>query len=84
MDRRWRYPTRRTAGFDSRRSSQQSDADVLASLLGSVVSVFLLLRKKASAGTHIPFGPFLIVSAIIVKLFGASLLAWYKHKVLAI
>ena len=56
----------------------------LASLLGSFVSVVLLLRKKATAGSHIPFGPFLIVSAIIVKLFGASLLAWYKHKVLAI
>ena len=56
----------------------------LASLLGSFVSVVLLLRKKATAGSHIPFGPFLIVSAIIVQLFGASLLAWYKHKVLAI
>ena len=56
----------------------------LASVLGSFVSVVLLLRKKAAAGTHIPFGPFLIIAAIIVQLFGASLLAWYKHKVLSI
>jgi prepilin signal peptidase PulO-like enzyme (type II secretory pathway) len=39
-----------------------------ASLLGSVVSLPLLLTKKAHRGTKIPFGPFLILGAFVVQL----------------
>ncbi len=49
----------------------------LASALGSLISVPLLITKKATRSTHIPFGPFLISAAIIVRLFGEQVLTWY-------
>lgn len=54
----------------------------IASLLGSLVSIPLLLRGKAK--TRIPFGPFLIIATVIVYLFGSSLIAWYKHHLLRV
>ncbi len=54
----------------------------VASLLGTAVTLPLLVTKKAKASTRIPFGPFLIIAAVIVKLFGASILTWYKRKFL--
>jgi prepilin signal peptidase PulO-like enzyme (type II secretory pathway) len=54
-----------------------------ASLLGTVVSVPLLASKKLKKSSLIPFGPFLIVSVIIVQLFGASILAWYSRTFLS-
>ncbi len=51
----------------------------LASILGSLVSLPLLLTKRMQRTSTIPFGPFLIVSAIIVVLFGADILHWYQH-----
>ncbi len=56
----------------------------LAALLGSLVSVPLLLMGKVKKGTVIPFGPFLIVGAIIAQLFGSVLIAWYQHHLLGI
>lgn len=49
----------------------------IASLLGSLVAVPLLIRGKATAATHVPFGPFLLAATMCVALFGGSLLAWY-------
>lgn len=49
----------------------------IASFLGTIYSVPMLLTKKFKIKSKIPFGPFLIVSAIIVQLFGASLVDWY-------
>lgn len=49
----------------------------LASLLGTIVTVPLLALKKAKRGTRIPFGPFLIISAIIVQLFGQKIIDAY-------
>lgn len=54
----------------------------LASLLGSVVAVPLLLSGRAEKKTRLPFGPFLIIAAIVIKLFGASIISWYKQKIL--
>ncbi|MGH7241227.1 MAG: prepilin peptidase [Candidatus Saccharimonadales bacterium] len=51
----------------------------LAAIAGSVVSVPLLLIKKAKKDTVIPFGPFLIAGAIVTQLFGASIISWYEH-----
>lgn len=45
----------------------------VAALLGSLVSVPLLLSGKASRRSRIPFGPFLIAGAVIVVLFGQAL-----------
>jgi prepilin signal peptidase PulO-like enzyme (type II secretory pathway) len=50
----------------------------LGALLGSLVSVPLLLTKRAGRNTVIPFGPFLILAIIIVQLFGHDILSWYK------
>jgi prepilin signal peptidase PulO-like enzyme (type II secretory pathway) len=50
----------------------------LGALLGSLVSVPLLLTKRAGRNTVIPFGPFLILAIIIVQLFGHDVLSWYK------
>ncbi len=55
----------------------------LASMLGTLVVVPGLALKKVSARSRIPFGPFLIVAAIAVKLFGAAVITWYEHYMLA-
>jgi prepilin signal peptidase PulO-like enzyme (type II secretory pathway) len=41
-----------------------------------------MVRHKIKPMTRIPFGPFLIVGLIIVKLFGASVIEWYAKHVL--
>lgn len=51
----------------------------IASVLGTLVSLPLIVTKKITPTTRVPFGPFLIIAAIIVKLFGASILDWYLH-----
>lgn len=51
----------------------------LASLMGSLVSAPLLLTKRLKPTSRLPFGPFLIVSAIIVQLVGATVISWYKR-----
>ncbi|HSW37397.1 MAG TPA: prepilin peptidase [Candidatus Saccharimonadales bacterium] len=54
----------------------------LASVFGSLVSLPLVLNKRLKTSSQIPFGPFLIIAAIVVQLFGASLVAWYQQKLL--
>ena len=54
----------------------------IASCLGTVVALPLMITGKAKRGSRLPFGPFLITAAIIVYLFGASLIAWYKRRFL--
>lgn len=56
----------------------------LASVLGSAVSLPLLACGRLKRDSIIPFGPFLIVAGIIVRLYGDSLLSWYQHTVLMI
>lgn len=53
-----------------------------ASLIGTLAVFPALISKKMKATSRIPFGPYLIVATIIVKLFGASIIAWYKRKFL--
>lgn len=48
-----------------------------ASLLGTILTMPLLVSGRAKRDTRIPFGPFLITAAIFVQLFGASLTEWY-------
>lgn len=55
-----------------------------ASLVGTVVILPGLITKKLNPKSHIPFGPFLIIATIIVKLFGAAIVAWYKRQFLTI
>ena len=50
----------------------------LASFLGCLVSIPLLISHKLKKDSVIPFGPFLIASAIIVELYGVNILNWYQ------
>ncbi|MGZ6004595.1 MAG: prepilin peptidase [Candidatus Saccharimonadales bacterium] len=54
----------------------------LASLLGSLVTIPLIITGRADKKTRIPFGPFLIMAAIIARLFGAAIIHWYHHSLL--
>lgn len=51
----------------------------LASLIGSLVSLPMLASKRLNRGSTVPFGPFLIVAAVIVQLFGHAILMWYQR-----
>jgi prepilin signal peptidase PulO-like enzyme (type II secretory pathway) len=48
-----------------------------ASLVGLFASLPAVMKGKAGKKTQIPFGPFLIIGLIIVKLFGVAILDWY-------
>lgn len=54
----------------------------VASLLGCIVSLPLLLTKSAKKNTRIPFGPFLIMACVIVMLWGQRIVDWYLDLVL--
>jgi prepilin signal peptidase PulO-like enzyme (type II secretory pathway) len=54
----------------------------LASILGTLLCLPLLLTGKLSKNRQIPFGPLLIVGTVIVYLFGAAILGWYQNLVL--
>jgi prepilin signal peptidase PulO-like enzyme (type II secretory pathway) len=50
----------------------------LASLLGTVYALPLMFAGKLKAKSRIPFGPFLIIAAVIVQLFGSGIINWYQ------
>lgn len=54
----------------------------VASFLGMLFSLPLVLKGKADRKSHIPFGPFLLAAMVIVQLFGAEMIDWYRHLVL--
>ena len=54
----------------------------LASVLGTLVSLPLLVSQKLQGKSRIPFGPFLIAAAIVVVLIGGRILHWYTHDLL--
>lgn len=56
----------------------------IASVLGSVFGGSLIASKKATRKTRIPFGPFLIVGAIVVMLFGQQISGWYMDHVILV
>lgn len=49
----------------------------IASLLGTFASVALIIAGKYKRKAHIPFGPFLIISAVITMLFGQKIIDLY-------
>ncbi len=53
-----------------------------ASLIGTLVSLPQLLNGKNGLTQRIPFGPPLILAAIIVVLYGTPIADWYQHLVL--
>lgn len=51
----------------------------LASFLGTIYSIPMIIFGQVRARSRIPFGPFLIAAAIIVQLFGVSIIDWYNN-----
>ena len=51
----------------------------LAAVFGSLLSMPLLITKRLKRSSKVPFGPFLILAAVVVQLFGASILQWYQR-----
>lgn len=54
----------------------------LGFLLGGVVGGLLLMTKRATRKTGIPFGPFMILGALVAVLVGEPLIQWYAGAVL--
>ncbi len=46
-------------------------------LLGGITSGALVLARRASRKTHIPFGPFMMLGAVVGVVLGSSLGRWY-------
>lgn len=46
-------------------------------LLGGLVSVGLILTRRATLKTFIPYGPFLIIAGLAMLLWGNALSAWF-------
>ncbi|MGD8351938.1 MAG: prepilin peptidase [Nitrospirota bacterium] len=49
----------------------------LGSLAGSVIGVFLMIVKGRGRKAKIPFGPFLVLGALLTLLFGQEIMRWY-------
>ncbi len=49
----------------------------LASLLGSIIGISLILIKGKEWGSRIPFGPYLALGAFISLFWGHDILRWY-------
>lgn len=56
----------------------------LASFIGSLLTVPLLITKRLSLKAKVPFGPLLIIATILVFLFGSQLINWYTSTFLYI
>ncbi len=56
----------------------------LASCIGTLVTVPLLLTKKLNLTAKVAFGPLLIIATIITFLFGTQLINWYSSTFLYI
>ena len=53
-----------------------------SSLLGTLYSLPLLITGKVKRDSKIPYGPFLLVAAMITVLFGTSIINWLKIRAL--
>lgn len=51
---------------------------MIGSLVGSVVGVSLLAAKVIAREEYIPFGPFLVLGAVVSLFFGMPILGWYQ------
>ena len=49
----------------------------LAAVIGMIVGVIVLSKRKQGRKTPIPFGPSIAFAAIIVYFYGDSLINWY-------
>lgn len=52
---------------------------MIGSLTGSVIGVSLIALRFMKRDEYIPFGPFLVLGALISMFFAQPLLDWYQH-----
>ena len=50
---------------------------LLAYIVGSVISIFLIVFKFKKWGDQLPFGTFLTLATVISLLYGTQILNWY-------
>lgn len=53
----------------------------VASVLGMLFSLRLVVSGKATRKSYVPFGPFLLAGMVVVQLFGADIINWYQDLV---
>lgn len=51
----------------------------LASLIGSVVGIYILKKTGKGRKTPVPFGPSIAIAAIVAYFWGADFVDWYQH-----
>ncbi len=51
---------------------------MIGSLIGSIVGIGLIAARIIKRDEYIPFGPFLVVGAVLSMFFAQPLLAWYQ------
>lgn len=56
----------------------------MASWLGAIYGIILIILKKAGRKTEIPFGPFLVLGTLVSLLFGSQLISWYAKMFLGL
>lgn len=49
----------------------------LANFIGTIIVVIGFAARRIKRHQHIPFGPMLILGAVIAKLVGSNIIAWY-------
>ncbi len=54
----------------------------LASLIGTVISLLLMVGRRVKLRQEVPFGPYLIAGTYIVMLWGQTLIDWYRSNLL--
>lgn len=52
-------------------------AILIASWVGAIYGISLIILKKAGRKTEIPFGPFLVLGTFVSVLYGSQLISWY-------
>lgn len=50
----------------------------IASVAGMLAALPMVIQGKAHRKTQLPFGPFLIIGLVVVKLFGVGIINWYS------
>jgi prepilin signal peptidase PulO-like enzyme (type II secretory pathway) len=49
----------------------------LSFIIGGIFATLLLVSKKKKLGQAVPFGPFLVMGAVLAFVYGEQLWQWY-------
>ena len=51
----------------------------LAFFIGAIIGIGLILAKKKTLKSEVPFGPFLVAGTFLALFFGEKLISWYLN-----